>query len=84
MSFFTSLSGMRNAQTDLAVISHNIANAETTGFKKSNTISDVLIAKLWYAYNNSFGYFWILLFCADFPLNALFYFPGTYLCSAKF
>jgi flagellar hook protein FlgE len=36
MSFYTSLSGMRNAQTDLRVISHNIANAETAGFKKSN------------------------------------------------
>ncbi|MEE4540141.1 MAG: flagellar hook basal-body protein [Erythrobacter sp.] len=36
MSFFTSLSGMRNAETDLRVISHNIANAETAGFKKSS------------------------------------------------
>ena len=36
MSFFTSLSGMRNAETDLAVISQNIANAESVGFKKSN------------------------------------------------
>ena len=35
MSFYTSLSGLRNAQTDLNVIAHNIANAETTGFKKS-------------------------------------------------
>jgi flagellar hook protein FlgE len=35
MSFFTSLSGMKNAETDLRVISHNIANAETVGFKKS-------------------------------------------------
>ncbi len=37
MSFYTSLNGMKNAQTDLGVISHNIANAETTGFKKSRT-----------------------------------------------
>lgn len=36
MSFFTSLSGMRNAETDLRVISNNIANAETAGFKRSN------------------------------------------------
>jgi flagellar hook protein FlgE len=35
MSFYTSLSGLRNAQTQLGVISHNIANAETAGFKKS-------------------------------------------------
>ena len=37
MSFYTSLNGLKNAQTDLGVISHNIANVETTGFKKSNT-----------------------------------------------
>lgn len=37
MSFYTSLNGLKNAQTDLGVISHNIANAETTGFKKSRT-----------------------------------------------
>lgn len=35
MSFYTALSGLKNAQTDLNVISHNIANAETNGFKKS-------------------------------------------------
>jgi len=35
MSFYTSLSGLKNAQTDLNVIAHNIANAETNGFKKS-------------------------------------------------
>lgn len=35
MSFYVSLSGLNNAQTDLNVISHNIANAETNGFKKS-------------------------------------------------
>ncbi len=37
MSYYTSLTGLKNAQTDLNVISHNIANAETTGFKKSDT-----------------------------------------------
>ncbi len=37
MSFYTSLSGLKNAQTDLGVIAHNIANAETNGFKKSTT-----------------------------------------------
>ena len=35
MSFYNSLSGLKNAQTDLNVIAHNIANAETAGFKKS-------------------------------------------------
>jgi flagellar hook protein FlgE len=35
-SFYTSLNGLKNSQTDLATIAHNIANAETTGFKKSN------------------------------------------------
>ena len=35
-SFYTSLNGLRNAETDLRVISHNIANAETAGFKKSS------------------------------------------------
>lgn len=37
MSFYTSLNGLKNAQTDLGVIAHNIANVETTGFKKSRT-----------------------------------------------
>ena len=44
MSFFTSLSGMRNAETDLRVISNNIANAETAGFKKSNAAFSDLVA----------------------------------------
>lgn len=44
MSFFTSLSGMRNAETDLAVISQNIANAESVGFKKSNASFYDLVA----------------------------------------
>lgn len=37
MSFYTSLNGMKNAQTDLGVIAHNIANVETNGFKRSRT-----------------------------------------------
>ncbi|GMN01784.1 flagellar hook-basal body protein [Erythrobacter sp. MTPC3] len=36
-NFYTSLNGLKNAETDLGVIAHNIANAETTGFKKSST-----------------------------------------------
>ncbi len=35
MSFYTSLNGLKNAQTNLGVIAHNIANVETTGFKRS-------------------------------------------------
>lgn len=37
MSFFVSLNGLKNAQTELGVIAHNIANTETNGFKKSRT-----------------------------------------------
>lgn len=44
MSFYTSLTGLKNAQTDLNVISNNIANGETTGFKKSNTAFADIIA----------------------------------------
>jgi flagellar hook protein FlgE len=44
MSFFTSLSGLRNAETDLRVIAHNIANAETAGFKKSSAQFADLVA----------------------------------------
>jgi len=35
MSFLTSLSGLKAAQSDLAVVSNNIANGSSTGFKKS-------------------------------------------------
>ncbi|PEQ14454.1 flagellar biosynthesis protein FlgE [Novosphingobium sp. PC22D] len=35
MSFYTSLTGLKNAQTNLNVAANNIANAETGGFKKS-------------------------------------------------
>lgn len=35
-SFYTSLNGLRNSETDLRVIANNIANAETAGFKKSS------------------------------------------------
>jgi len=47
MSFYTSLTGLKNAQTDLSVVSHNIANAETGGFKKSDTaFSDIVSASI--------------------------------------
>lgn len=35
MSLYTSLTGLKAAQTDLDVISHNLANSETVGFKRS-------------------------------------------------
>jgi len=50
MSFYTSLNGLKNAQTDLGVISHNIANAETNGFKKSRVeFADIVAGS---AYSN--------------------------------
>lgn len=35
MSFFTALTGLKGAQTDIATTSNNIANVGSTGFKKS-------------------------------------------------
>jgi flagellar hook protein FlgE len=35
MSFYTALSGLKAQQTELSVISNNVANVGTTGFKKS-------------------------------------------------
>lgn len=35
MSFYTSLSGLKGAQTSLSAISNNLANVASTGFKKS-------------------------------------------------
>lgn len=35
MTMSTSLNGLKNAQTELGTISNNLANAETSGFKKS-------------------------------------------------
>ncbi|MEL6874544.1 MAG: flagellar basal body protein, partial [Pseudomonadota bacterium] len=44
MSFFTSLSGLKAAQTSLSVISNNIANTSSTGVKKSRAIFGDLFA----------------------------------------
>ena len=47
MSFYTSLTGLKNAQVDLDVISQNIANADTNGFKKSTaSFSDIVSASV--------------------------------------
>ena len=44
MSFYTSLNGLKNSQTNLDVIAHNIANVETTGFKKSKVAFADIVA----------------------------------------
>jgi flagellar hook protein FlgE len=47
MSFYTSLSGLQASQTDMSVISHNLANVATGGFKKSRTdFADVMASNL--------------------------------------
>jgi flagellar hook protein FlgE len=47
MSFFTALSGLQAMQTDMATISHNLANVSTTGFKKSRTqFADVIASNV--------------------------------------
>jgi flagellar hook protein FlgE len=45
MSFYTSLSGLRGAQTDLSTISNNVANVGSYGFKKSRaSFGDIMPA----------------------------------------
>lgn len=45
MSFFTALTGLNAAQTELSTISNNIANAATNGFKKSRVaFGDIITA----------------------------------------
>lgn len=44
MSFVTSLSGLKAAQTDLSVVSNNIANGNSNGFKKSRAAFGDLFA----------------------------------------
>ncbi len=47
MSFYTSLTGLQAAQTDLSVISHNLANVSTNGFKKSRSeFADVIASSV--------------------------------------
>jgi flagellar hook protein FlgE len=47
MSFYTSLSGLQAAQTEMSTISHNLANVSTSGFKKSRTdFADVIASSL--------------------------------------
>jgi len=50
MSFYTSLNGISNAQTELNTIANNLANAETTGFKQSSVnFADIVAGS---AYSN--------------------------------
>ncbi len=44
MSFYTSLTGLRAAQTDLSTISNNVANAGSIGFKRSRAMFGDLFA----------------------------------------
>jgi flagellar hook protein FlgE len=45
MSFYTSLSGLKAAQTDLSVVSNNVANVGSIGFKKSRAeFGDIISA----------------------------------------
>ncbi|PXA95938.1 flagellar hook protein FlgE [Nostoc sp. 3335mG] len=47
MSFYTSLSGLKASQVDMASISHNLANVGTSGFKKSRAeFADVIASNL--------------------------------------
>ncbi|WP_202123587.1 flagellar basal body protein [Escherichia coli] len=47
MSFYTSLSGLQAAQTELSTVSHNLANVGTNGFKKSRTdFADVIASSI--------------------------------------
>ena len=47
MSFYTSLSGLQASQTEMASISHNLANVSTNGFKKSRTdFADVIASSV--------------------------------------
>ena len=44
MSFYTSLNGLKNAQSSLGTIAHNITNAETYGFKRGRTEFSEIVA----------------------------------------
>ena len=44
MSFYTSLTGLNGAQTELSTIANNIANASTNGFKKSRVLFGDIIS----------------------------------------
>lgn len=45
MTFYTSLTGLNAAQTELSSLSHNIANVATTGFKKGRVEFGDIVAR---------------------------------------
>jgi len=56
MAFYTSLSGIRAASSDLNIIGNNIANASTTGFKGSRAeFADVYAASIYGAPGTAIG-----------------------------
>jgi len=56
MSFYTSLSGLQASQTDMSTISNNLANAATSGFKRSTTeFADVMASSLSSSPNHLIG-----------------------------
>jgi flagellar hook protein FlgE len=56
MSFYTSLSGLKASQVDMASISHNLSNVATTGFKKSRAeFADVIASNLAVSPNQMVG-----------------------------
>lgn len=56
MSINTALSGLRSAQSQLDVISNNIANASTTGFKKSRAeFADVYSSSVFFSGADKIG-----------------------------
>lgn len=56
MSFYTSLSGLKAAQTDMSTISHNLSNVATNGFKKSRAeFADVMASSLALSPNQAIG-----------------------------
>ena len=47
MSFYTALTGLQGAQTDISTTSNNIANVGSNGFKKSFVdFGDILVCAL--------------------------------------
>ena len=48
MSFYTALTGLNGAQSDISATSNNIANVNTTGFKRSRAEFAIYLQRLHY------------------------------------